>query len=107
MWNGAEDRPRRGPAELWQFCGVGDPARSRLRKGERVEFNPEAKMRVRLVAESCMKQRTSPYRAVYDRERAKWADRDTTDLHKHNHALRCVAKAVLKDLFLEARRTER
>lgn len=44
-----------------------------------------------------------PFRAVYDEARANWADRDTTDLHKHNHALRCVAKAILKDLWCEAR----
>jgi hypothetical protein len=50
-----------------------------------------------------MKTRTSPYRAVYDRARASWADRDTTDLHRHQHALRLVAKAVLLDLFVEAK----
>jgi hypothetical protein len=103
IWNGAANRPRRGPAELWQFAGHGDPARSKLRKGQPVEHSPTAKMRVHLVAESCMKQRESPYRAIYDRERAKWADRDVSDGHAHNHALRVVGKEVLKDLFNEAR----
>jgi hypothetical protein len=103
IWNGAADRPRRGPAELWQFAGHGDPARSKLRKGQPVEHSPTAKMRVHLVATSCMKQRESPYRAVYDRERTKWADRDVSDGHRHNHALRVVGKEILKDLFNEAR----
>jgi hypothetical protein len=61
-------------------------------------------MRAFLIAESCIKQRTSPYRADYDRARASWADKDTSDGHKHNHALRVVAKAVLRDMFIEARR---
>lgn len=95
---------RPNPAKLWQYAGHGDPARSKLRKGQPVEHSPTAKMRTRLIANSCIKQAHSPYRAVYDRERAKWADRDTTDMHKHNHALRVVGKAVLLDLWREARR---
>jgi hypothetical protein len=95
------DRPN--PAKLWQYAGHGDSARSKLRKGQPVEHNPIAKMRTRLIANSCIKQMHSPYRAVYDRERVRWADRDTTDLHKHNHALRVVGKAMLLDLWREAR----
>lgn len=97
------ERPRRGPGELWQYAGHGDPARSQRRKGQRVQFSPEAKMRVHLVAESCIKQAHSPYRPVYDAARASWADREVSDGHKHNHGLRLVGKAILKDLFLEAR----
>lgn len=94
------DRPN--PAKLFQYCGHGDPARSRLRRGERCEHSPAAKMRVHLIAESCIKQAHSPFRSVYDRERAKWADRDTTEMHKHNHALRVVGREVLKSLWREA-----
>lgn len=50
-----------------------------------------------------MKQRRSPYREVYDQARASWVERETSDAHKHQHALRCVAKAILKDLWVEAR----
>ncbi len=118
-----EARPRRGVAEFWQYCGHGDPERSRRRKGLRVEFNPEAKMRVHLIAESCIKQAHSPYRAVYDAGRVKYAQAVHTepcarcgpkgnpaalgtplsDGHKHARALRLVGKAVLKDLFLASR----
>lgn len=97
---------RATPSQLWQFCGHGDPARSRRRRGERCGFSPIAKTRVYLIAESCMKQRQSPYRAVYDAERAKWADRDTSDAHKHAHALRVVGKRVLLDLWREAKRLD-
>lgn len=95
------DRPN--PGKLFQYAGHGDPARSKLRRGQPVEHNPAAKMRVHLIAESCIKQMHSPFRAVYDRERAKWADRPTTDMHKHNHALRVVGREVLKSLWREAR----
>jgi hypothetical protein len=61
---------RSTPSQLWQYAGHGDPARSKLRKGQPVEHNPTAKMRTRLIAESCIKQAHSPYRAVYDQARA-------------------------------------
>lgn len=116
FWNARDGRPRRGPAELWAYCGfdVRNGQAPRRRKGERANWNGEARMRTRLVAETCImhdgkpdkngKPRSeSPYRAVYDRTRATWSDRDTTDLHKHNHALRVVAKEILKDLWMQAR----
>jgi len=98
-------RPRRGPAELWAYCGfhVVDGQRPRRRRGEVANWNNIAKVRARLCAESCVKQMRSPYRPVYDAERARWAGRDTTDLHKHNHALAVVAKAILRDLWVEAK----
>ncbi|WP_320672358.1 hypothetical protein [Patulibacter defluvii] len=97
---------RPNPAKLWQYCGHGDPARSRRQRGARIAYSPTAKVRTRLIAESCMKQRSSPYRAVYDAERERWADRETTDAHKHSHALRVVGKRVLLDLWREAHRID-
>lgn len=99
-WNTAEDRPRRGPAELWAYCGYA-PEQKRT-KGVKSNWNADAKMRAHLCAKSCIKQMHSPYRADYDGARASWADRDTSDMHKHNHALRVVAKAILRDLWKEA-----
>lgn len=100
-YNHAEDRPRRGPAELWAYCGYA-PGQKR-KKGVKANWNATAKMRANRVAESCIKQMGSPYRVIYDKARASWADRDVKDGHKHNHALRVTAKEILKDLFLEAR----
>lgn len=99
------ERPRRGPAELWAYCGfhVIDGQRPHRTRGERANWSNVAKTRARLCAESCIKATRSPYRPVYDAERAKWAERDTTDLHRHNHALAVVAKAILRDLFIEAK----
>jgi hypothetical protein len=105
-WNATENRPRRGPAELWRYCGLDpvDGAARRRRRGEHAAWNHEARKRAWLVAQSCVKQPRSPYRAVYDAGRAKYADQGLTPLHEHNRAVRLVAKAVLRDLWREARK---
>lgn len=104
-WNHAEERPRRGPAELWAYCGydVRDGQAPRRRKGAKSNWNAEARKRTWLIANCAIKHRDSPYREAYDKARESWEDRDTSDGHKHNHALRMVAKAFLKDLFLQAK----
>ena len=102
-WNDAHRRPRRGPAELWAYTGyhvLGDGAAARRRKGQRANWNATAKMRTFLVAESCMKSK-GDYRQVYEAGRAKYADLPAG--HAHNRALRLVGKAILKDVWREAR----
>lgn len=159
-WNSLHQRPRRGPAELWAYCGyhvispdgqsgaaahprhaVGgpllpvdpkrsdvrsrcvdgqssatptDPARPstpgehvggvapKRRKGQRSNWNSTARTRAYLVAESCMKSREGTYRPDYDKGRSKYSG--LPDGHAHNRALRLVAKAVLRDIFLEAKK---
>lgn len=75
------------------------------RKGQRANWSTVAKMRAYLIAESCIKQARSPYRAVYEQRRAHTAVTrpDWTAGHSHNDALRVVAKEVLKDLWRAAR----
>lgn len=98
-----EDEPyERTLSQLWAYCGHGD-ARRKKRQGmsqeEAFELgNPRAKMITHLLAEARMKARCERYRPVYDREREKWADRETSDGHKHNHALRIMGKEILRDL---------
>jgi hypothetical protein len=95
------------------------PAR---RRGQQASYNTEARTRAFLIAESCVKQLHSPYRKVYDDGRAKYAEAvhkidcvrcgpsghpaktgtPLSDGHKHARALRLVAKAVLKDLWIMA-----
>lgn len=202
-WNTRDDRPRRGPAELWAYCGLhvvhpsgpaagaahtpnaagmppvhsgdhrpnevqaptvsgvapnvpsgqrsadthtscaaGAPVHLRdhgpldahaahvpgvapsRRRGQRANWSTEAKTRTYLVAESCIKQATSPYRPVYDQGRAKYADAlhpapcprcgpsgkpalagsPLSAGHQHARAMRLVMKAILLDLWREARR---
>ncbi len=175
-WNHAEDRPRRGPAELWAYCGLhvinpghtssadhvnsaGDPSGQtphdaqlcfaagsghpgdqnacdiqtsivsgvapKRARGTKANWNATAKMRAFLIAESCIKQATSPYRAVYDEGRTKYAaavhpqpcaqcgpkgkpaqpGSPLSAGHQHARALRLVMKAILRDLWIEARRS--
>ncbi len=81
-------------------------------------------MRVYLIAESCMKQRTSPYRATYDARKAHTEGKahavdcvrcgpagkpalpgsPWSDGHRHADALRITSKTILRDLWREARR---
>jgi ribosomal protein L37E len=116
----------RSVSQLWSYCGYGDASRQRRRRGEKANWNADLKMRAFLIAESCIKQvgKGSPYRAVYDEARAKYADAvhadecrrcgpsgspapagsPLNDGHKHARAIRAVAKAFLRDLWIEARR---
>lgn len=131
-WNELHQRPRRGPAELWAYCGYDVRQRTsgaqdanadnaspagqnrpdppcataageapRRRKGQRANWNTHARTRAYLIAESCMKASGGDYRAVYDHGRTKYADLPKG--HAHNRALRLVAKAVLRDIWIEAR----
>lgn len=122
-WNTLHDRPRR-VSELWQYAGHGDPARSRRRKGQRVEYSPTAKTRTWLIAVSCIKHQASPYRSVYERRRAATGGRlhatdcvrcgpsghpavigtPWSDGHGHADALRVVGKEILRDLWTESKR---
>lgn len=97
------------------------PTRAR---GQRANWSTVAKTRAYLVAESCIKQARSPYRAVYDDGRKKYADAihaapcrrcgpfgkpaDTgTPLsagHQHARAMRLVMKTLLRDLWAESKR---
>jgi hypothetical protein len=121
-----QDTPyRRTVGQLWQYCGHG--AHGRIRKGISAEElaamgSPTLKMLVHLNAESCMKQRTSPYRLVYEEVKASVEDKTHTVEcvrcgpsgkpaqpgtpwtagHKHAHALRLVGKQILRDLWLVA-----
>lgn len=101
--------------------GLAGVAPTRTR-GQRANWSTEAKTRTYLIAESCIKNRRSPYRAVYDHGRAKYAEAvhqhpckrcgpagkpaqpssDLSDGHKHARAMRLVMKQVLLDLWKEA-----
>jgi hypothetical protein len=114
-------RPRRGPAELWQYCGVGDPERSRrVKGGGKIHYDPKAKVRIYLVAEKCI-MFESKYRDTYDEERDKKLDavhtkkcpqcKDTGGVgqpwkpgHQHRHALRVVSDDILADMWLYSKR---
>lgn len=118
-WNAAADRPRRGPAELWAYCGY-VPGQRRV-KGQRSNWSAAAKMRAFNIAESMLK---AGNRETYDKRKAITEGRlhaapcvrcgpsgkpapagsPWSDAHRHADALRVTAKAVLRDLWREAKR---
>lgn len=140
-WNDLHNRPRR-LRELYRFCGmdvVGTSAHTAIgsqddfgagfapskQRGERVHWNPDARMRLWLIASKCvMVGHGGPYRAIYDDGRAKYADAvHTTECrrcgpkgkpaqpgsplsaaHQHARAIRLIGKAILRDLWTEAKR---
>jgi hypothetical protein len=113
-------------SQLRSYCGYGDAALQKRRKGQKANWNAEARKRLYLIAECCMKQTDSPYRKVYDDTRAKYADAvhgddcarcgpsgkpapagsPLSDGHKHARALRAISKIFLADLWREARRVQ-
>jgi hypothetical protein len=121
-WNTLHDRPRL-VSELHSYCGYGDARRQVRRRGEKANWNATAKSRVWLIATSCIKQAASPYRAVYDEGRVRYDgavhDRECRRCgpsghpapagsplslgHQHQRAIRLVSKAILRDLWDEAR----
>lgn len=97
------------------------PTRAR---GQRANWSTTAKTRAYLIAESCIKQARSPYRAIYDDGRTKYADAvhpapckrcgpsgkpaeagsPLSAGHQHARAMRLVMKAILHDLWAESKR---
>lgn len=139
-WNDLHNRPRR-LRELYAFCGmsvVGAAAQSTYesqwsasggaaptkQRGERVTWNPDARMRLWLIAsKTVMVGHGGPYRQVYDEGRLKYADAVHAEeckrcgpkgkpaqigsplsaAHQHARAIRLIAKAILRDLWTAAK----
>lgn len=96
----------------------------RRQKGLQVNWSTEARTRTYLIAESCMKQPRSPFRAVYEQGRVKYADAvhavecvrcgpsrqpalpgsPLSAGHQHARAMRLTMKAILKALWVESKR---
>lgn len=117
-------------SQLWAYCGVGDPARSRIPKGA-VQSDllkrgkPRAKKQLYLIATSMLKsgirggEPVSNWGEFYVNARVKYADRvhaadcppchaSTGDPwkpgHQHMAALRLMEKEFLKELWKQDRR---
>lgn len=78
---------------------------AKRRKGIKANWSTMAKTRAYLIAESVIKCGDPHYTAVYKGRRAHTAEThpDWSKLHSHNDGLRIVSKALLKDLWIEAR----
>lgn len=104
-----------------QACRGAGVAPKRQR-GATVNWSPDARKRLWLVAAKCVMVTSSPYREIYDKARVKYADATHTAEckqcgpkgnpalpgsplsagHQHARAIRLIAKAILHDLWHEA-----
>jgi hypothetical protein len=120
---------RPNPAKLWAYCGLGDPARKRVKGMSQEEAfkmgNPRAKQICWLIGESFVRVNKGPYRDAYDQMRAKYAERihekpcircgpagkpappgsPWSLKHQHEAAKRYAVKMFLKDLWIASRQT--
>lgn len=140
-WNTLHDRPRT-VSELWAYCGlhvvhpgghlVVDTHQAhaagvapRRQRGQKSNWNATARMRVWLVASSCVlvKRPEAHYRQVYDAARVKYegalhssecarcGPKNSPALpgsplsagHQQARAVRAIGKEILRDLWLAAR----
>lgn len=89
-------------------------------RGQKSNWSEDARKRVWLISVSCMKNRDSPYRSLYEAERVKYASSlhkvpcarcgpagkpaavgsPLSAAHQHARALRRMSKEILKDLWL-------
>lgn len=74
-------------------------------RGQKNTWNPDARMRAYLIGAKCV-QVGGPYREVYDQRRAHTAVTrpEWTPGHSHNDGIRVASKAMLRDMWREAKR---
>jgi len=109
-------------SKLWSYAGLHKPNYERYQKGETSGGNKTLRTALYTFAESVMKNKNSPYRAVYDSEKAKkevseqltWTRntqgklvqvpwKETKPCHRNGHALRQVMKFFLSDFHFVGR----
>lgn len=125
-WNNSTDQPST-VSQLWAYCGLHNVqtetgwTAARRKKGQKSNWNTNAKMRAFLIAESMLK---AGNREAYDRRKAstegKLHDHPCVRCgpsgspaevgsvwslsHRHADALRVLSKEMLKQLWREAKR---
>lgn len=96
-------------SKLWAYLGmhVVDGGAPRRHRGETANWSSQGRMLCHQLGESIVKVGRGPYREAYVRKKAEYAaDRpDWTQAHRHKAAMRYAVKLLLKELWLEWRRT--
>jgi len=102
-------------SELWSYAGYGvvNGAAPKRTKGQKVNWNPEIRMRVWLIAETSIRS-NGDYKPVYDETKASAmasphlqdcarckakAGEPLSKGHAHARAMRRVSKEILRDLW--------
>ena len=103
-------------SSLWKFSGyhVVDGHSVKRKRGEKFDYNPHMRVLGWKISDSFIKQRTMPYREIYDDtkkveiERLKKSDGDKKGwkLHADLRARRKMVKRFLQDLWVVWRKIE-
>lgn len=98
------------PAKLWKYMGLGrvnnadgssENQRKRRDKDKAAAhaYAPWKRALMYVLAENLMKLNKGEYRELYDAQKATKLEAGWTKGHAHNHALRLVAKRLLRNLW--------
>jgi len=58
-------------SSIWRYCGLDPDGAKGRRHGEKIHYNPKAKTLSWKIGDSFIKQRTQPYRQIYDSEKQR------------------------------------
>ena len=98
-------------SSLWRHCGLDPEGAKGWRHGEKIHYNPRLKTLAWKIADSFVKQRTQPYRGIYDNEKQRQislmengAENKPQNLkHADLRARRKMVKVFLQHYFVVAR----
>lgn len=100
-------------SQLWRYCGLDATHIKRTRKISEKEAkmfgNPYLKKTILgIIADSFIKQRTQPYRNLYDSEKEKQLNNgnNLTKLHAHRRAIRKMMKIFMAHYYVVSREIE-
>ena len=99
-------------SSLWRHCGFDPDGAKGKTKGEKIHYNPKLKTMVWKIGDSFIKQRTEPYRAVYDNEKERQLMLVTNEaenapknrLHADLRARRKMVKIFLQHYYIIGRK---
>lgn len=108
----------RSVSALWKRMGLAVIGGERQRKCANAEkaiehgYNPQRRSYAYVIATNMIKaqgtgEKAGPYRLIYDAAKASALAKEWTLLHAHNHGMRLMVKALLKDAWVAARALER
>jgi len=99
-------------SSLWKYSGL-TPSQKRVR-GQKIDWNVDAKVLAWKIGDSFIKQNTPFYRDIYDKEKKKQLKilkgersdkgKETTKIHAHRRAMRKMVKRFLAHYWWMARK---
>ena len=98
-------------SSLWRHCGFDPDGAKGRKKGEKIHYNPKLKTLCWKIGDSFVKQRTQPYRKIYDNEKIRQLklmeneaeNAPKNKLHADLRARRKMVKIFLQHYYLVGR----